>query len=152
MTPQPAGCPDCGRDIDLLGGNPDCPTCAAEPAADGTPPQALTEVLGLDLCDECGHPGSFHLEADSLPEGPDRAAAYLAATCWAQSICQACVATRVQLGQVHEDQPGPFLPYFRAEVWRGQLMGVCPRCGHLTPDGQYGAHWEAAAAAERAAR
>ena len=27
------GCPSCGRDIDRLGGNPDCPVCAAEPMA-----------------------------------------------------------------------------------------------------------------------
>jgi hypothetical protein len=27
------GCPDCGQDIDRLGGNPDCETCAAEPPA-----------------------------------------------------------------------------------------------------------------------
>lgn len=27
------GCPACGRDIDKLGGNPDCSTCAAEPRA-----------------------------------------------------------------------------------------------------------------------
>jgi hypothetical protein len=26
------GCPSCGRDIDRLGGNPDCETCAAEPS------------------------------------------------------------------------------------------------------------------------
>jgi len=32
--PPSDGCPACGRDIDRLGGNPDCPTCAAEPAAD----------------------------------------------------------------------------------------------------------------------
>lgn len=28
------GCPDCGQDIRHFGGNPDCPTCAAEPADD----------------------------------------------------------------------------------------------------------------------
>lgn len=30
-TPTPSGCPECGRDIDQLGGNPECPVCAAEP-------------------------------------------------------------------------------------------------------------------------
>jgi len=28
---DPNGCPTCGRDIDRLGGNPECQDCAAEP-------------------------------------------------------------------------------------------------------------------------
>lgn len=34
-------CPECDRDIDRLGGNPDCETCAAEPSAAGELPEAL---------------------------------------------------------------------------------------------------------------
>lgn len=30
----PSGCPSCGRDIDKLGGNPECQSCAAEPAGE----------------------------------------------------------------------------------------------------------------------
>lgn len=33
IAPAGDGCPDCGQDIDRLGGNLECETCAAEPAA-----------------------------------------------------------------------------------------------------------------------
>lgn len=76
---DPNGCPDCGRDIDRLGGNPDCPTCAAEPAQlDWC---SVHRRQACTLCDECGHDGRLH--AYVVGTG-------VAHTCWSQDLCVVC--------------------------------------------------------------
>jgi hypothetical protein len=94
LVQDPNGCPACGRDIDALGGNPDCEVCAAEPAVD-----PLDEYA---YCDECHHSGRRHVNAHDLDE-PAKAFAFANATCWAENICDACSpALAVQLAELRK--------------------------------------------------
>lgn len=44
-APAVDGCPDCGRNFDQLGGNRECPTCAAEPTRADVFAEGLTDAI-----------------------------------------------------------------------------------------------------------
>ncbi len=80
--PDPNGCPACGQDIDRLGGNEDCETCAAEPS---TATLAVIDEGDPSTwpCDECGHVAPH-------PSANDDANLWPFVTCWAELVCQTC--------------------------------------------------------------
>jgi hypothetical protein len=49
-------CPECGQDLDL-GGNEDCPVCAAEPVP-GHEEERREELLAI--CDDCHRTDGTH--------------------------------------------------------------------------------------------
>ena len=81
---DPNGCPVCGRDIDRLGGNPDCSTCAAEPAQRdwlyprGDRPACLDCDRPVYLAGVCGHHYQLQEERDRCYICGDRLAGDLA--------------------------------------------------------------------------
>lgn len=48
---------------------------------------SLHEMWDCDLCDECGHEAGAHTNLHDVPD-PD----WSTATCWAESVCDICLA------------------------------------------------------------
>lgn len=89
------GCPVCGWDITLLGGNPNCSTCAAEPPSQG---------FGEDpeeLCDDCGHDT---YEGHDMRSSPP---ACYDCPCGHELAPEAAVAEEGRLAGEYGDDPEP---------------------------------------------